>query len=60
MSIGKNVGREQNGSGRDFERPVLIIKKWNNEMVWGVPLSTKQKNRISTTILPIYSAERFP
>lgn len=45
MSIGKNIGREQNGSGRDFERPVLIIKKWNNEMVWGVPLSTKQKKQ---------------
>lgn len=42
-SIGKNIGREQNGGLRDFSRPVLVIKKFNNEMFWVVPLSTKQK-----------------
>lgn len=42
-SIGKNIGYEQNGSGGNFSRPVLIIKKFNNHMFWCVPLSTKQK-----------------
>ncbi|MEK7115125.1 MAG: type II toxin-antitoxin system PemK/MazF family toxin [Patescibacteria group bacterium] len=41
--LGKNVGFEQNGSGDNFSRPVLIIKKFNNHMFWSVPLSTKQK-----------------
>ena len=42
-SLGKNVGFEQNGSGDNFSRPVLVVKKFNNHMFWCVPLSTKQK-----------------
>ena len=42
-TLGKNLGREQNGGSQDFSRPVLVIKKFNNEMFWVVPLSTKQK-----------------
>lgn len=41
--FGKNIGYEQNGIGDNFSRPVLIIKKFNNQMFWCVPLSTKQK-----------------
>ena len=43
-SVGKNIGYEQNGSGDNFSRPVVIVKKFNNHMFWVVPLSTKQKN----------------
>jgi mRNA interferase MazF len=42
-SLGRNVGYEQNGSGDNFSRPVLIVKKFNNHMFWVIPLSTKQK-----------------
>lgn len=42
-SLGKNVGFEQNGSGDNFSRPVLIVKKFNNQMFWVTALSTKQK-----------------
>jgi mRNA interferase MazF len=42
-SLGKNIGYEQNGSGDNFSRPILIIKKFNNHMFWVIPLSTKQK-----------------
>jgi mRNA interferase MazF len=42
-SLGRNVGFEQNGTGSSFGRPVLVIKKFNNQMFWVVPLSTKQK-----------------
>ena len=42
-SLGKNLGREQDGGFQDFSRPVLIVKKFNNEIFWVVPLSTKQK-----------------
>ena len=42
-SLGKNIGYEQNGSGDNFSRPVMIVKKFNNHMFWVIPLSTKQK-----------------
>ncbi|MEI8337614.1 MAG: type II toxin-antitoxin system PemK/MazF family toxin [bacterium] len=42
--LGKNIGYEQNGAGESFSRPVLITKKFNNQMFWIIPLSTKQKN----------------
>jgi mRNA interferase MazF len=42
-TLGKNLGREQDGGPSDFSRPVLVVKKFNNEMFWVVPLSTKQK-----------------
>jgi mRNA interferase MazF len=41
--LGKNIGVEQNGGFDNFSRPVLVIKKFNNQMFWIVPLSTKQK-----------------
>lgn len=42
-SLGKNIGFEQNGSGTNFSRPVLVVKKFNNHMFWCASLSTKQK-----------------
>lgn len=42
-ALGRNIGFEQNGSGVNFSRPVLVVKKFNNQMFWVVPLSTKQK-----------------
>lgn len=43
-SMGENLGFEQSGSGDNFSRPFLVIKKFNNKMFWGVPLSSKQKD----------------
>lgn len=42
--LGKNIGHEQNGSAVDFNRPVLVLRKFNNYIFWVVPLSTKQKD----------------
>ncbi len=43
-SLGENIGFEQDGKGDDFRRPVLIFKKFNNNLFWGIPMSTKNKN----------------
>ena len=43
MSIGKNIGFEQDGKGENFVRPVVIIKGFNKNMFFGIPLSTKMK-----------------
>jgi mRNA interferase MazF len=42
-TVGKNIGFEQNGTGKNFSRPLLIIYKFNNHMFWAIPLSSKQK-----------------
>ncbi|MFA6269642.1 MAG: type II toxin-antitoxin system PemK/MazF family toxin [Candidatus Paceibacterota bacterium] len=43
-SIGKNIGDEEDGKHSDFERPVLIVRKFNNNIFLGVPL-TSNKNK---------------
>lgn len=47
--LGANVGFEQDGSGEEFLRPILIIRKFNNEIFWGIPLTkaAKKANRKS-------------
>lgn len=40
ISIGENVGFEQNGKGNEFARPVLVIKKLNKQLFFGVPLAS--------------------
>ena len=43
MKMGKNIGFEQNGKGDDFVRPAIILKKFNKDMFYGVPLSSQKK-----------------
>lgn len=43
LSIGINIGYEEDGKHRNFSRPILIIKKFNKNIFLGVPLSTKLK-----------------
>jgi len=42
-SLGVNVGFEQDGGGEDFLRPVIVFRKFNNEIFWGIPLTHTQK-----------------
>lgn len=73
-SVGENVGFEQNGKGVDFARPVLVIKKLNKNLFFGVPLSTQSRtgnfffefellpNQKSTALLvqaKVYDAKRL-
>ena len=46
--LGENIGFEQDGRGDHFLRPVVVVRKFNNEIFWGVPLTRTQKN------LPFY------
>ncbi|HLG90915.1 MAG TPA: type II toxin-antitoxin system PemK/MazF family toxin [Candidatus Saccharimonadales bacterium] len=43
-SLGINIDDEEDGKNEQFERPVLIIKKFNRHIVLAVPLTTKPKN----------------
>lgn len=49
--LGVNIGSEQDGTGKQFERPVLIIKKIRKDLAFIAPLTTKISNhpyRITT------------
>lgn len=42
-ALGLNVGFEQDGKGKDFSRPVLIIRGFSKQVLLCVPLTTKTK-----------------
>jgi len=42
-SLGINVGIEIDGKNDNYERPVLILKVFNKEMLWVVPLTSKPR-----------------
>ena len=44
VSVGVNVGFEEDGKDTNYVRPVLIVKKFSREMFLGVPMSTKLKD----------------
>jgi mRNA interferase MazF len=74
-NVGENIGFEQNGKGDDFMRPLLVFKKFSNNMFFGIPLSTQKKdngsfffefsfkdNEISTALIvqgKLYDAKRL-
>ena len=44
-SIGTNIGHEEDGKGLYYRRPVLIIRKFNRRIFWGIPLTTQIKEK---------------
>ena len=42
-SLGANIGHEEDGKNKKFERPVLVLKKFNQHILWALPITTKQK-----------------
>ena len=45
-SIGINLGDEQDGKNELFERPILVLKKFNNKICWALPMTTRPKKGI--------------
>lgn len=43
-SLGVNIGFEQDGKHENFERPVLVLKKFNRFVLWIVPLTSTVKD----------------
>ena len=42
-NLGLNIGEEQDGKNDNFERPILILRKFNKHLLKVLPLSTKIK-----------------
>ncbi len=43
-SLGLNLGDEQDGKNDVFERPVLVLKKFNDRIACVLPMTTKKKH----------------
>jgi len=41
--LGENVGFEQDGTADEFLRPVVVLKKFNRDILFAVPLSKHTK-----------------
>ena len=41
--LGTNIGFEQDGRGEGSLRPILVLRKFNNEVVWALPLTRRDK-----------------
>jgi mRNA interferase MazF len=54
-SVGKNIGFEEDGKNDDFERPVLVIRKYNKQLFLGLPLTSKSKTNKFHYKLPLYN-----
>lgn len=42
-ALGINIDIETDGKHENFERPILILKKFNEYHFWGIPLTTNEK-----------------
>jgi len=42
-ALGVNIGREQDGGKRNFERPAVVVKKLSPDTLIVIPLSSKKR-----------------
>ncbi|MEI8174469.1 MAG: type II toxin-antitoxin system PemK/MazF family toxin [bacterium] len=43
-ALGINIGSEEDGKGVNYLRPVLILRKFNKSIFYGLPITSKKKN----------------
>jgi mRNA-degrading endonuclease toxin of MazEF toxin-antitoxin module len=48
-TLGVNIGSEQDGKNELFERPVLILKRYNTDLVLILPITSTEKDNIYYT-----------
>ncbi len=52
-SLGLNIGSEEDGKNNLFERPVLIIKKYNKDLVKIIPLTSNTQEGVYKKIVSV-------
>ena len=45
-SLGENVGFEEDGKHDNFERPILVLRKFNKNIFLGLPLTSQKHEDI--------------
>jgi mRNA interferase MazF len=59
-SLGLNVGFEQDGTSKSYQRPVLVLKGFSRQVCWALPLTTsKKKNPYHISVGMIDGEESF-
>ena len=43
LALEANIGFEQDGKNKQFERPVLVLKKFNKNILWILSLTSSDK-----------------
>jgi len=43
LKIGQNIGHEEFGKGKDFLRPVIVVRQLTKELFIGIPTTTSTK-----------------
>lgn len=54
-ALGINIGSEEDGKGENYLRPVLILRKFNKDVFYGLPITSKPKD--DKFHIPINSGE---
>ena len=44
VRVGQNIGAEEFGKGKEFQRPVLIVRKLTSRIFFGIPLTSTLKD----------------
>lgn len=57
-SLGTNIGFEEDGKSTLFERPVLVWRKFNRELFWGLPMTSKKKEGRFYYSFPLHDHDR--
>ncbi|NCS98933.1 type II toxin-antitoxin system PemK/MazF family toxin [Candidatus Parcubacteria bacterium] len=58
-SVGLNIGDEENGKKNRYERPVLILKNFNNRICLTLPISSKSGDEKFYHKIKINGLENF-
>lgn len=56
-SLGINLGSETNGKNENFERPVLVVRVYNKEMMLVIPLTSREKQDKFHFSIPVRSVD---
>jgi len=59
LSIGLNVGVEEDGKNNNFERPVLIVKVFNRQCFLGIPITSADKSNKKYYFPITYNQKKF-
>ncbi len=59
LSIGLNVGVEEDGKNDNFERPVLVVKVFNRQCFLGIPITSADKSDKKYYFSITYNGKKF-
>ena len=59
LSIGLNVGAEEDGKNNNFERPILVIKVFNRQCFLGIPITSANKINKKYYFPVIYNQNKY-